>query len=101
MPLSVTLGRVHDYLGMTVDFSTERVVHFVMEDYVNRLLGKIDKPEFNRVATLPAAPHFSNMKHTDPILLDECASIISIVWWPSCCIYATVHGLTSKQQLLS
>jgi len=33
-------GKVHDYLGMKINFNAPRKVHFTMEEYVN---GVIDK----------------------------------------------------------
>ena len=34
--LSITRGKVHDYLGMTIDYSEPGKVKFKMDDYVER-----------------------------------------------------------------
>ena len=34
--LSITRGEVHDYLGMTIDYSEPGKVQFKMDDYVER-----------------------------------------------------------------
>jgi Reverse transcriptase (RNA-dependent DNA polymerase) len=55
-PLTVTRGDLHDYLGMTLDYSTEGKVGTRMEYYVDNMLS--DLPEyFDGSATTPAAEH--------------------------------------------
>ena len=39
-PLTVTRGKVHEYLGMTIDYSEEGKVEFTMYDYIDDLLEK-------------------------------------------------------------
>jgi hypothetical protein len=55
-PLTVTRGDLHEYLGMTIDYSTQGKVVIHMEDYVEDLL--VDMPEeMEGTATTPAAEH--------------------------------------------
>ena len=56
-PLSVTRGRVHEYLGMTIDYTTPGVVSFIMKDYVTDIINEKAKDMDDRVATTPAASH--------------------------------------------
>jgi hypothetical protein len=36
-PLTVTHGKIHDYLGMTLDYSVPSKVTFTMHDYIWRI----------------------------------------------------------------
>jgi hypothetical protein len=55
-PLTVTRGDIHDYLGMTIDYSTDGKVAIRMEDYVENML--VDLPDnMNGLAVTPAAEH--------------------------------------------
>ena len=40
-PLTVTRGQVHDYLGMTLDFSIPRKVQIQMYDFINKMLDDL------------------------------------------------------------
>jgi hypothetical protein len=40
-PLTVTLGDIHDYLGMTIDYSTNGKVMIRMDDYVESMLDDV------------------------------------------------------------
>ena len=42
-PLTVTRGKVHVYLGMTIDYSTEGKVRFSMIDYIKDILDDVCK----------------------------------------------------------
>jgi hypothetical protein len=39
-PLTITRGTVHDYLGMTLDYSEEGAVKIDMRDYVKKNPGR-------------------------------------------------------------
>jgi hypothetical protein len=55
-PLTVTRGDLHDYLGMTIDYSTKGKVVICIEDYVEEVLA--DLPEdMEGTATTPTADH--------------------------------------------
>ena len=40
-PLTVTRGKVHVYLGMTIDYSTEGKVRFSMMNYIKEILDEL------------------------------------------------------------
>jgi Reverse transcriptase (RNA-dependent DNA polymerase) len=66
--LSITRGKVHDYLGMTIDYSESGKVQFKMDDYVERLL--LECPEdMNGTAVTPAADHLFKVNENNPELL--------------------------------
>jgi hypothetical protein len=59
-PLTVTRGKIHEYLGMTLDFTTKGKVKIIMIDYAKKMI--IDIPEefaeeFDGEAPTPAANH--------------------------------------------
>ena len=56
-PLSVTHGKIHDYLGMTIDYSMPRKVTFSMPDYVEGLIHETPDELLSGQAHTPAANH--------------------------------------------
>ena len=55
-PLSVSRGKIHDYLGMNLDFHVEGEVRIDMEHYIDMMLH--DTPEdMEGVSNTPAAAH--------------------------------------------
>ena len=68
--LSITRGKVHDYLGMTIDYSEPGKVKFKMDDYVERLL--LECPDdMNGTAVTPAADHLFKVNEKDPEILNH------------------------------
>jgi Reverse transcriptase (RNA-dependent DNA polymerase) len=55
-PLIVNKGKVHDYLGMTIDYSVPGKVQIKMIDYINNMLAKLDDDIAGESAT-PAPNH--------------------------------------------
>jgi len=55
-PLTVTRGDIHDYLGMTIDYSTDGKVVIRMDDYVADMLGEVPEDMAGSAVT-PAAEH--------------------------------------------
>ena len=53
-PLTVHRGKVHDYLGMTIDYSEDGKVRFSMIDYIDRLLDEAPE-DMAGTAVTPAA----------------------------------------------
>ena len=53
----VTWGKVHEYLGMTIDFSEHGKVKFYMQDYIKALLAEAPEEIMKGSATTPAANH--------------------------------------------
>jgi hypothetical protein len=61
--LTVTRGDIHDYLGMTLDYSTPGQVSICMDDYISNLF---EEPPANMAgtATTPAADHLLSVNKT-------------------------------------
>ena len=55
-PLTITRGMIHDYLGMTIDFSNPGQVKFTMIDYIDDFLQELHD-HMRGTATTPAAAH--------------------------------------------
>jgi hypothetical protein len=55
-PLTVTRGKIHEYLGMTIDFTTNDMVSIRMDDYVEGILDEAREDMWG-VAATPAADH--------------------------------------------
>ena len=85
-PLTVTRGKVHDYLGMTLDFSLEGKVLIRMEDYVEGILEEAPDDMSGEAGT-PAANHLFDISDT-PEALDEKTSEL-------------FHHMTAKMLFLS
>jgi Reverse transcriptase (RNA-dependent DNA polymerase) len=69
-PLVIHRGKIHDYLGMTIDYSEDRKVKFSMPDYVEGILD--DAPsKMDGVAMTPAGPNLFTVKKDDVILDDD------------------------------
>ena len=59
-PLTSTRGKIHDYLGMTLDFTEDGIVKIDMRDYVEKVLGKMPD-KMDGTATTPEASHLFQM----------------------------------------
>jgi hypothetical protein len=71
-PLTISRGRIHDYLGMTFDFSEDGVVAVDMIDYVKSVIAEMPAEMIGTAAT-PAADHLFTVNE-EPILLDKTRS---------------------------
>ena len=69
-PLTVKRGQVHEYLGMTIDYSCEGKVKFTMIDYIDKFLQELPDDMRGHAAT-PAANHLFENDIEDPTLLDK------------------------------
>ena len=56
-PIPSTTGKVHDYLGMTIDYSTPGKVVFHMEDYIDRMINECPAGLLKGNPVSPAANH--------------------------------------------
>ena len=69
-PLTVSRGKVHDYLGMNLDFRVKGEVRIDMEHYIDMMLQ--DAPEdMDGISNTPAAAHLFKVDSDSPRLLDE------------------------------
>jgi hypothetical protein len=71
-PLTVTRGDIHDYLGMTLDYSTPGQVSIHMDDYISNLFEEAPA-DMAGTATTPAADHLFSVNET-PDYLDDVTS---------------------------
>ena len=67
-PIPSTTGKIHEYLGMTIDYTTPGKVVFQMEDYIDRLIKECPEGLLKRNPTSPAANHLFEIN-------SECAKI--------------------------
>ena len=69
-PITQTRGKVHEYLGMTLDYREDGVVKVTMVDYINKMLTELPT-DMNGVAPSPAANHLFKVNDSDPKKLDK------------------------------
>jgi hypothetical protein len=68
-PITITRGKVHDYLGMTLDYSERGKFKIKMLDYVNKMLADLPA-EIDGEAPSPVANHLLTVNN-DKIKVDE------------------------------
>ena len=69
-PLTVSRGKIHDYLGMNLDFRVKGEVQIGMEHYIDMMLQ--DAPEdMEGVSNTPAAAPLFKINLEDPRLLGD------------------------------
>jgi hypothetical protein len=75
-PLTKTRGSLHDYLGMTLDFSSEGKVKSTMVDYIQNMLDELPSNMDGEAAT-PAANHLFDVNDAtaDMLLNQETAEL--------------------------
>ena len=95
-PLSITRGKVHDYLGMKLDFSKCGKVQILMVDYIKLMLGELPD-DMGGTATMPAAQHVFET-NDNPQKLDEETGELLITTWRSSCSCASARDPTYKPQ---
>ena len=79
-PLVVTRGRVHDYLGMTMDFTTPGKVILSMPDYIDTLTKEIPSDLRKGASTTPAAGHlFSTNADAEKLSEDQASEYHHLV----------------------
>lgn len=74
-PLSVTRGRVHDYLGMRLDFTEVGVARIDMTKYVEEILSEAPD-DMSGEAPTPAASYLFKVNTSDPAALSEEDAVI-------------------------
>ena len=62
--VKVTHGKVHSYLGMTLDFSKTQKVAITMEGYVKDILKQYD---ICKAASTPALDHLFEIRESEPL----------------------------------
>jgi hypothetical protein len=74
-PLTVTRGKVHEYLGMTIDFSDPGKVVFSMIEYITKLLDDVPEELLKGSSTSPASNYLFNV-NDDCTKLDPSTAIL-------------------------
>ena len=69
-PLSVSRGKTHDYLGMSLDFRTKVEVQIDMQHYIDMMLQDAPK-DMEGVSNTPAAVHLSRQNLEGPKILGD------------------------------
>jgi hypothetical protein len=69
-PLTINRGKVHDYLGMRIDYSEPGKVKVTMVDYIDNMLSELPDDMEGESAT-PAGSHLFTVNHENPISLDR------------------------------
>ena len=65
--MTVSRGKKHDYLGMTLDFSEDGKCIVDMEEYLDEILSGLPE-EMNGVTTIPASDHLFKTRNNAPKL---------------------------------
>lgn len=74
--MTVRRGKVHDYLGMTLNYSVPRQVTVDMVDYVKQMVSDFEKyDDSEKTATTPAAEHLCQVREDAPKISDKSAKI--------------------------
>ena len=70
--MSTSYGKIHEYLGMTINWSDDSMVKFTMYDYLEDVL--LEAPD-NMVGTdvTPAAQHLFQVDETSPLINEATA----------------------------
>ena len=101
--LLVTRGKVHDYLGMTLDYNTPGEVSIKMEDYVEKILDDARK-DMKGTSSTPAAQHLFETDKTKTKLQTEdaeyfhymVACLLFLCHWGRPDIHTAVAFLTTR-----
>ena len=71
VPLAISQGKVHDYLGMTLDFSEPGKVKVSMLDYIEHMLEELLESMDGTVTTPAGDNLFTICPDNERVLLDE------------------------------
>ena len=74
-PLIETVGNIHDYMGMTIDYLEKGTVKFSMFDYLEEILVNLPD-EFRGKATTPAGGHLFTVDKDAEKLNDKDADML-------------------------
>jgi hypothetical protein len=99
-PLTITHSKVHDYLGMTIDYSTSSKVKITMVDYITNMLNELPSDMDGEAATA-AANHPFEVNKKNPVMLTEERQSCFTTMWPRCSSCVNEQGPIYRQQLPS
>jgi hypothetical protein len=95
-PLNKSRGKIHDYLGMKLDFLKPReVVTITMINYIKSVLHDVPK-EMHGKAVTPAVVHLFQVNSTNPVYLDEAKAdmyvrVVMQLLFLSQCAHPDIH----------
>jgi Reverse transcriptase (RNA-dependent DNA polymerase) len=69
-PITQNRGKVHDYLGMKLDYTIPGKVQISMSEYIQTMLDEAPA-DMDGVASTPAANHLFEVNETNPTKLDD------------------------------
>ncbi|MGK3737709.1 MAG: hypothetical protein ACI90V_004556, partial [Bacillariaceae sp.] len=69
-PLSATTGDIHDYLGLTIDYSENQKVKFTMYDYLEDILEEMPG-DMNGTSPTPASDNLFDVDEDSPALSEK------------------------------
>ena len=97
-PLTIRRGKIHDYLGMTLDFSIDGKVQISLEEYIRNILAELLE-DMDGMATTPAAEHLFKVNET-PTYLDKKTPCSFITTWRNFFSSVNKHAQIFKLQWL-
>ena len=74
-PLTVTRGPVHEYLGMTIDFSRPGMVQFHMKAFIDDLIAETPSKLLKGMAASPGGQHLFTVNEDCPKLSEKQAEL--------------------------
>jgi hypothetical protein len=69
-PLAATTGLIHDYLGITIDYSDKDKVKFTMYDYLEDILDEMPN-DMNGTAPTPVSDNMFEVDEGSPLLNEK------------------------------
>ena len=69
-PITVTRGKIHEYLGMTLDYSEKGKVKIKMLKYLEKMFADLPD-DMDGEAPNPAAKHLFTVDNNQPKVLEE------------------------------
>ena len=98
-PLTINRGKVHDYLGMTLEYSTKGKVIITMYDYIIKMLAEIPD-EWGGQTVTPATDNLFKI-NDDPVLLSSERKELSTILLQCAYSYVREPAQISIQPYLS
>ena len=95
-PLTISRGKVHEYLGMTIDFSVKGKVKLTMMKHIENMLTELPVDMSGTVRS-PRASHLFDVNDDAENLNAELPDFFITVW-PSFCFCASAPGQIYKPQ---
>eukprot|EP00978_Attheya_sp_CCMP212_P015106 scaffold38838_cov56-Attheya_sp.AAC.2 len=75
LTLTIRRGKLHNYLGMTIDFLIPRKVRFFMVDYIKSMLEDVPADMSGMGVITPAPTHLFDINENEKTLNEELAEI--------------------------